>query len=483
MAETEEISDKLVTETGETYRDRIATIDKQGNRLWVFPKKPKGKLHRARALVSVVLLVILFGTPFIKIDGHPFLMFDILNRHFILFGKSFWPQDFFVFAICFVAIILFIVAFTLAFGRLWCGWACPQTIFMEMVFRKIEYFIDGDANKQRILDRSEWNLNKILKRGLKLSIFFILSFIISNVLLAYFVGIDRLFDIITDPVSEHIGGLTAMVIFSLIFFWVFAWFREQACTLVCPYGRLQGVLLDKNSIVVAYDSKRGEPRGKMSKNPDAEEKGDCIDCKRCVQVCPTGIDIRNGTQLECINCTACIDECNDVMESIKRPRKLIKYASFNNIRLGSSIRLTPRLITLLVLMIVLLGVIITLIGTRKDHIVDIIRAPGTRYQELDDDKLSNLYKLMFVNKTFENEEITLRLSGIQGEIKLVGAQHIHVKGNDLVETNFFVILPEEAIHSPRTKFRIDVLSAGKLIANKETMFLGPPKHKKEIEHD
>ena len=250
--------------TADTFRDHLATADERGRRLWVYPTKPKGPFHRWRVVVAIVLLAILFGAPFVRISGKPLILLDIAHRQFFLFGHVFWPQDLYLFVLGAITLAVFIILFTAAYGRIFCGWMCPQTIFMEMVFRKIEYWIDGDGPRQRELDKQPMSARKF-----KHAIFFGISFLIGNTFLAYFIGTEALFDIVTSPPSEHLVGFSLMLLFSLVFYWVFSWFREQVCTLVCPYGRLQSVLLDQNSIVVAYDHKRGEPRGPISKNPDA----------------------------------------------------------------------------------------------------------------------------------------------------------------------------------------------------------------------
>ena len=332
----------------DSFRDSIATIDDKGKRSWIFPKKPSGIFYKYRTYVSWFLLAFLLAAPFIKINGNQFLLFNVLERRFNIFGFPFWPQDFHLLVVSMIIGVVFIALFTVVYGRVFCGWVCPQTIFLEMVFRKIEYWIDGDRGAQIRLTKQEWTPEKIRKRVLKHSIFFIFSFIIANVFLAYLVGSDRLFEIITDNPFEHLSGLIAILIFTAVFYFIFAWFREQVCVIACPYGRLQSVLLDNKSIVVAYDYKRGEKeagRAKFKKNEDRPTtgKGDCIDCHQCVDVCPTGIDIRNGTQLECVNCTACIDACDFMMEKVELPKGLIRFASEDNIAKGEKPQFTPRM--------------------------------------------------------------------------------------------------------------------------------------------
>ena len=279
------------------YRDHISTVDAKGKRLWVFPKKPKGKFHTLRIVVAILLLFLLFIGPFIKVDGHPFILLNIIDRRFIIFGTPFWPQDFHLIVLAFISLVLFIILFTVIYGRVWCGWACPQTIFMEMVFRKIEYWIEGDANKQRKLDKMSWNSEKIFKRGFKQVIFIIVALIISHLFMAYIIGVDQVKEIVTQSPMGHLAGFAGLMFFTFFFYLVFANLREQVCIALCPYGRLQGVFVSQSTIAVMYDWLRGEPRGRIRKNKNEQEnkKGDCIDCKMCVHVCPTGIDIRNGT--------------------------------------------------------------------------------------------------------------------------------------------------------------------------------------------
>ena len=290
-----------------TYRDRTINMDKDGGRKWIYAKKPIGKWYKWRTFVSWFWLIFFVLAPIIKINGHPFMLLDIINRKFIIFGIIFWAQDTVILALLMLSFVLFIVLFTVTYGRIWCGWACPQTIFLEMIFRKIEYIFDGSYRKSKSSKNdsiSVWNTVKFI---LKHFIFIAISITITNVFLVWFIGFEELLKLLSDPINQHTTGFSAMLIISGIFYWIYSFFREQICTMICPYGRMQGVLLDSKSIIVAYDYKRGELRG-------AKNQGDCIDCKQCIAVCPTGIDIRNGTQLECINCTACIDECNIVME-------------------------------------------------------------------------------------------------------------------------------------------------------------------------
>lgn len=461
----------------ESFRDRIATVDAKGKRKWVFAQKPKGKFYNIRTWVSWGFFVLFFALPFIKVNGRPLFLFNIPDARFIIFGKIFWPQDFFIFGLTMVTFIIFIVLFTAAFGRLFCGWVCPQTIFMEMLFRKVEYLIEGDAAKQKILKNSPWTTEKIRKKTIKHIVFYLLAFIIANFFLAYIIGMDELVKIITEPLSKHVIGFMSILLFSGIFYGVYAYFREQACTVVCPYGRLQSVLLDRNSMIVAYDHKRGEPRGKYKKNQPAElNTGDCIDCFQCVKVCPTGIDIRNGTQMECVGCTACIDACDKMMDAVDRPRGLVRYASENGIADGKKLRYTGRMKFYTVLLIFLTGILATLLLTRKDIDGTIVRTRGQLYQERGTDSLSNLFNIKIINKTIKDIPVTLHLEGDAatiGKIEMVGAREVLLKQEDQATGSFFIILPRSYITKRKMKLEVGLYEGDKKVTSIKTNFTGP----------
>lgn len=463
---------EIINDEKQEFRDHLATVTKEGKRKWIFPKKPSGRFYNARTIVSIILLAFLVAAPFIKVNGHQFLLFDFPNRHFILFGVPFGPHDFHLFVLAMISLIVFIVLFTVIFGRIFCGWACPQTIFMEMVFRKIEYWIEGDANEQRKLKAAPWTANKIFKKSLKHIIFFGISFFISNIFLAYIISMDKLIQIVTDPPSQHLSGLFAITAFSGVFYFIFSYFREQVCTLVCPYGRLQGVLLDQDSIVIAYDYKRGEPRGKLKKGDDFTNRGDCIDCHLCVDVCPTGIDIRNGIQLECVNCTACIDACDNVMDKIKRPRGLIRYASLRNIENKAKFKFTPRMMLYSTILVILVSVLTYLMANRTDFNVNILRTPGMLFQQQPDGTISNLYDLNIVNKTFNPVKMDMKLLKPKGELKIIGSD-LKLIPQQIVEAKFMILLPKESLTKMNTPVEIGIYDGDKLIKKIKTTFLGP----------
>jgi cytochrome c oxidase accessory protein FixG len=452
----------------QSFRDSISTIDESGKRVFVHPKKPKGRYYNKRLIVGWVLLAILFVVPFIKVNGHPYFLLDVLERKFIFFGVHFWPQDTYLFAIAMISLLVGIVLFTAVYGRLWCGWTCPQTVFMEILFRPIEFLIDGDSKAQQKLKESPWTFEKIWKRLVKNFIFVILSILITNALLSWVIGVDKVLEIATEPISEHLTGFIAMLVVSGFFFFVYSWFREQVCTILCPYGRIQGVLLDVNSIIVNYDHVRGEPRGKAKAG---NESGDCIDCGACVQVCPTGIDIRNGTQLECINCMACIDACDGVMDKIGKPRGLIRLASEKEISENQGFKVTPRMIGYSLLLVALMTFLSVLIFGRSDLETTILRTPGMLYQNQDDGTISNLYNVKIINKTVDTVEVELKLKGIDARINVVRGA-IKIKPSSIFEDVFFVYVDPALLTQKKNEFTMEIYKDGELLEDTEITFIG-----------
>ncbi len=458
----------------EGFRDRIATVNEKGKRIWIFPKKIQGTLFRYRKVVSLVLLAFLFSAPFIHLNGKQLLLFNILERKFIIFGKVFWPQDFWIFSLIMILGIIIVTLFTIVFGRVFCGWLCPQTIFMEWVFRRVEYWIDGDASHQRKLAAQKWNAEKIRKRFFKHAIFWLISFFIANIFLAYIIGSKSLFEIMRDPVQAHLGGFITILIFTTVFYFVFSRMREQICTTICPYGRLQGVLLDPNTMVVGYDYVRGENRAKIRKGEDRKEagKGDCIDCKLCIQVCPTGIDIRNGTQLECINCTLCIDACNSMMKAVDLPEDLIGFKSENSIKTGVKFQFTKRVRSYVALMLLLFGVVITALFTRKDFEATILRLRGTTFK-IQEGQVTNIFELNLVNKTARPYLVELKFDGDTDASVEQVVEKMMLPAEGKLKDRFIVRIPLTEFHSGKVVRELSIYGNGVKLDNEKIKIIGP----------
>jgi cytochrome c oxidase accessory protein FixG len=463
-------------EEPESFRDRLSTISEEGNRVWVYSKRPKGKYFNRRIVVSYLLIAFFFIAPFIKIKGDPMLLLNIIERKFILFGVIFWPQDFHLFVLSMITLIVFIVLFTVIYGRLFCGWICPQTVFMEFLYRQVEYMIEGNYSKQRKLDQQAWDSEKVMKKSLKHFIFFVMSFLTILAFLSYIIGVDQVKEFLKAGPAANIAGFLGLFAFTLIHYFVFARFREQVCIIVCPYGRLQGVLLDRNSIQVSYDYKRGEPRGKHNplENRDKAGKGDCIECGSCELVCPTGIDIRNGSQLECINCTACMDACDAVMARINKPKGLIRYASERTIAEGTKLKVNARVVFYSVVLTGLLVLIGYLFTIRTDVETTILRVQGSMYQEYDSAHFSNIYLVQIVNKTRKELPVELVLASPEGEIKMMG-DPLMVKKGEVGEANFLVVLSKNSLKASATPLEFKVMSGGKEIEHLKSTFVGPNK--------
>ncbi|WP_372365964.1 cytochrome c oxidase accessory protein CcoG [Candidatus Uabimicrobium sp. HlEnr_7] len=455
----------------DNFKDRIATVNQDGERIWIYPKRVNGPYYKWRKIISYIQLIVLIGLPFVKYNGRPVVMLNIIERKFIFFGNVFWSEDLYLFGLLFITTVIFITWFTATFGRIFCGWLCPQTVFLEMVFRRIERFLEGDASKQKKFNKQKASMQKTLRKIFKHILFYAISFFIANIFLSYIIGIDELWKIITAPPSEHLVGFFTICAFSFIFYGVFSWFREQACIMVCPYGRLQSVMQDANTVTISYDFKRGEPRGhKLKKN--ISNQGDCIDCKKCVAVCPTGIDIRNGLQMECVNCTFCIDACDDVMEKINKPKGLIRYASHNMIEKQHPFKISMRTIFYGFIFLALFSVDAFLIYNRPQVNAIINRMPGSLCTKIGENSYMNVYRSTLFNKTLDPHTYNFKLLDIKGEVRL-GDENINVVGESLEKFTMIIVLPKESIDSEQTYFDIGIFEKDKLIQKIEIGFKGP----------
>lgn len=453
-------------ENNQSFRDRPTNVDDTGKSKKIYAKQPKGKWYNRRTWFAWLCILFLIFAPIIKINGNPLMLFDIANRKFSIFGNLVWAQDTFILALIMLIVVIFIVLFTVIFGRLWCGWACPQTIFLEMIFRRIEFLFEGNRRNKGNKEKDDFTKKILLI--LKHISFIIISIFFTNVFLMWFTGPWKLIEIITSPVQENKLGFLFMLAVSMFYYIVYAFLREQVCIFFCPYGRLQGVLLDSKSISVIYDYKRGEPRG-------AKNEGDCIDCGQCIAVCPTGIDIKNGSQFECINCTACIDECNTVMKKIKKPENLIRFDSVNGIETGKSSIANFRTYAYSAVLVVLIIVLGITVSKRSSVDVSIIRMPGTMYQQTDSLHITNIYNVKIINKTNHQKKIKIKLIDLpEGELQFTSDLTTLI-ADKASESVLVIKIPLTSLRSRTTDLKIGTYENNKLITVNKINFIGPQK--------
>ncbi len=460
------------TKKPEYFRDKLTTVSKDGSREWVYAKKVKGPLFNRRKILATFLLLIFYIGPIIKIGNNPILLFNILERKFIIFGVVFLPQDIHLILLTFITLILFVILFTVIFGRIFCGWLCPQTIFMEFVFRQIEYLIEGSAAKQRRLNSKPLNFEKLWKKTLKHFIFILIAVITSSTMLSYIIGVGNVIELLKEGPIKNFSGYAGLMVFSGVFYFIFSFFREQVCVIACPYGRLQGVLVDKKSIIVGYDYKRGEPRAPITKDGINTDNGDCINCNACVTVCPTGIDIRNGTQLECINCTACIDACNAVMTRVNKPKGLIRYDSEEGIETGHRSIFNTRSISYSIVLVLLLFFVGYLFMLRGSFETTILRARGSMFQEYGADSLSNIYNFDLVNKSAKLMKIDYLLESPKGRIMYIQG-NVPVDAGKVGRGTFLIIIKKDELSSSNTPIIIGLYNKGEKMDTYNTTFVGP----------
>ena len=384
--------------------DSLSTIEEDGSRKFVHPADVRGPFTSWRRVVGLALIAIYVVLPWIPVGGHPAVFLDVASRRFHFFGLTLAAQDMWLtfFLITGLAFSLFYV--TALFGRLWCGWACPYTVFLEQVFRRIERWIDGDATARRRLAAAPWSASKVARRGIKHGLFLLCATAIAHVFLSYFVSIPKLYEMMTHPSREYLAAAGVVLFLTVVLYFCFSWFREQFCVIICPYGRLQSALTDEHSVVIGYDKKRGEPRAKAG----TEGAGDCVSCNRCVQVCPTGIDIRNGLQLECVGCAACVDACNEVMTRLDRPKGLVRYDSLTGLGGGRTRFVRPRILLYTVLLAVGATVFAVSLSRLQPLRSTVIRMVGPPFF-VSEGVIRNQFNLRLLNKRHEESRFRVDL--------------------------------------------------------------------------
>nr|BDT27818.1 cytochrome c oxidase accessory protein CcoG [Bacteriovorax sp. HI3] len=454
--------------------ERLGTVDEHGNRVYLHPEDVKGIWKDRRDIVYWILIGLYLVLPWIYINKKPALLIDIINREFTFMGSTFFGVDPILFFLIIISSIFFIAFMTSLFGRVWCGWGCPQTVFISSLFLKVESFIEGSARERRALDEAPMSAEKFFKKALKWIIFAVISLHIAHTFIGYFIGPRELFHMTMGSPLEHFGIFSATMIITTIFLLDFGWFREQFCIIACPYGRMQSVIMDENSLVIAYDKKRGEPR-RGTPGILRENEGDCINCYNCVKVCPTGIDIRRGTQLECIACTNCIDACDEIMIKMKRPTGLIRYGSENELNGVPRKTITPRSMIYAAISLLFVGIFILFINKSTD--LQILFLRGSETFTYIDQTVTNRFTVKFNHQGGADYKVVLKVHdpAMQDKIKIITP----VSPIDLVSFEKKVIVffkfPPTLLESGTKKINIDIVdhSSGNIIATKEVVLVGP----------
>ncbi len=448
--------------------------ESDGARLTVHPADVHGRFRTAQRLVFAVLIAVYALVPWLEVGGHPAVLLDIVRRRFYLFGAVFNAQDVWMLFFVLSGIGFGLVALTTVAGRVWCGWACPQSVYLEGVFRPLQRLIEGPRDKRVRREQGDWTFDRAWRRALLWTIYLGIAAAIAHVFLGYFTPIRGLWAMIKAGPAESPEAFAWVVAMTAVMFFNFAWFREQTCVAICPYGRLQSVLTDPDSLVIGYDTQRGEPRGKSKGKEKPEGMGDCVDCNRCVVVCPTGIDIRNGLQLDCVACTRCIDACDDVMDKLGRPRGLVRYDSLAGLHHEPRRFLRPRLY--LYAFLGLLGLVASTVAyTRHTSFeANLLRLAGAPYT-LEGDTIRNAYNIHIVNKRSETVTFTLEPDTSSGAAFLVPLRQVTLASLAGTNAPVFVTLPRARYHAS-TRVRIRVVPRGAPAEEArviEAPFLGP----------
>ena len=437
----------------ESPEDVLSTLSKEGKRRWLYPTPSKGKFYTQRLVVAWGLIALFVALPIIKIGGKPAVLLDIMHREFTFFGVTFYPTDSFVLLLFMVGVLLTVILATALLGRVWCGWGCPQTVYLEYVYRPIERLIEGPEHVRARRDQGPWSFDRLWRRSLRFGVYLVVSLALAHVFLAYFVGWADLSQWLTRSPLEHSGSFVVMAGTTALILFDFGYFREQMCTITCPYARMQSVLVDPDSMIVSYDPVRGEPRAKRGKKALAAEaagtipaKGDCIDCAACVRTCPTGIDIRQGLQMECIACTQCIDACDSIMDNIGKPRGLIRYTSENSLAGQRTRKFRPRTVIYTLLLVAVWTAFGFTLASRNSYDINVGRVVGTTYDQLNDGTITNRLRFRVRNQTGQSQSYTVKITDpANAELRIVGTMPIELEKGEMKRTEAFVLVPANEI--------------------------------------
>jgi len=460
----------------ELHPDRLATTDEHGHRIYLYPEDVKGFWKKRRDLIYFILIFIYLVLPWIQIQGKPFIKLDIFHREFTLFGLTWYGVEPILIFLSLLSFVFFIGFATSLFGRVWCGWACPQTVFIQSVFMRIERWIEGSARERAELDKQALTLKKLFLKSIKWVLFFLISTHIAHTFAGYFIGTHELLNMIIQGPTAHLGTFIFISVFTLILLIDFGIFREQFCIIACPYGRMQSVLMDENSIIVGYDQNRGEPRrGTVQK----EMEGDCINCYHCVKVCPTGIDIRRGTQLECIACTLCIDACDEIMDKIKKPQGLIKYTSENELKGGSHHFITKRSLLYISISLLMFSSLVYFISQAGNLQFHIYRGTEKPYQIIKDESglneiILNHLTVKVVKQGEREFQLTFKTENhFQSQVSITTSPHpLKIKMAE-TKTPLFFKFKSNILKQGHLKIKINAFHEDVLMGTFEVPLVGP----------
>ena len=447
----------------------LPTLNEDGSRRWIRPKPSHGTYAKARRAVGYGLMLVFFLIPHLRMGGKPIVLLDIPRRQFILFGTTFLPTDTLLLMLLAASIIIAIFLLTALFGRVWCGWACPQTVYMEFLFRPIERLVEGGRSGSLALDKQRSHFHP--RRLLKYAIYVVLAVFLAHTFLAYFVGTEALAQWIRRSPAEHPTSFLVMAGTALAIFGDFAYFREQTCLVACPYGRMQSVLLDRQSLIVAYDPTRGEPRMKGKTRPDGA--GDCIDCGACVTTCPTGIDIRDGLQMECIHCTQCADACDEIMTRVNKPKGLIRYSSRELLEGHKRHLIRPRTVLYPLALALFLGAFTYALATRDAADVTVLGGQGEPFTVQADGQIANQVRVKIANRTNADHDYRIELIGATAGSVVVPQNPLRVAAGESAVTPLFVLLPRSTFHDGEHRVTVRVSDGAGFTTNVAYRLVGP----------
>lgn len=450
--------------------DKLHMLDERGSRHYIYPAEVSGRYSNLRPWVFALLIAVYVSLPWITVGGHPAVFLDISARRFFLFGRVFNAQDLYLAFFILTGIGFSLILLAALFGRVWCGWACPQTVFLEGVFRRIERWIEGPASKREAMARGPMTMEKFLRKSAKHLIYAIIAYVLAHLFLAYFVSANQLLRMIKEGPANHVSTFLWGVVMTVILYWNFFWFREQLCLIICPYGRLQSVMQDPDTVVIGYDRKRGEPRGKAHQ----QGLGDCVDCRRCVAVCPTGIDIRNGLQMECIGCAGCIDACDEIMVKLGRNKGLIRYDSERALQGGQKRFRRPRLYLYLALGLLGLTVSTTLFIRHTAFESNLLHARGASYV-IDGDLVRNQLVVHLINKNPSATVLTIKNQSAAPLDLIIPQPSISLESLGSIEVPVIASIPRAAF-KPGLRVSLEVIDSASKTSRRIDAALTGPNH-------